>query len=121
MNNDKQLLVVEDDPQLGRALARQLRREHDNVVLAGSAKQALFLLESLGGEGGFFAIISDHDLGRGKNGEQFLLEVAERYPRILRYGMSGDPRNWYSVNDGLVRAVWDKGDEPQMLVDMVRK
>jgi len=80
------VLVVDDDEQILRGLARGLKQDHD-VLLATSAKVALAMAEAHALD----AVITDHDLGDsdGRDG-LWLLEQARRlHPDARRILMSG--------------------------------
>jgi len=58
--SDMHLLVVEDDPKLGRLLMRMLQEERHLVELTGSGEEALEIAEANGGmNGGMDAMILD--------------------------------------------------------------
>lgn len=114
------ILLVEDDPLVRRSLSRALVRAGFHVVAAGSGEQALHLLEMLGGESLFRAVLSDYDLGDGIDGEHLIAEVKERYSAISLFGMSGAPSNWDAANErGDVVGVWEKGYPLDTLLGML--
>lgn len=105
------LLIVDDDPLIRRVVSRALARHVEHIVAAGTSKQALYLLDTLGGQDVFDAVLTDHDLGGGDTGEKLLDKVSKLYPRIRRYGMSGDVDKWgTAAESGLVQGAWQKTD-----------
>lgn len=81
------ILILDDDPHLSRALARQLRAGAFDVQTAGSASSALALLSSQP----FDAVLSDLDLGGDVTGLDFLALVARLLPHVGRILMTGLP------------------------------
>jgi DNA-binding NtrC family response regulator len=77
--------VVEDDPSVRRAIARELGREFE-VTTVESADGALSALDHVGQ---FDVVISDYDLGFGSNGLDVLEEMAARMPGSTRILASG--------------------------------
>jgi DNA-binding NtrC family response regulator len=112
--------VVDDEPAVQRALARELRREYE-VVFASSYEAALGMLST---DQPFAAIVSDYLIGRGATGLDLLAEVAERSPRCLRVLFSGSIVPASAV-DAIKRGVahvfvpkpWEAGRVSQTLRD----
>ena len=78
------LLIVDDEPRILSALRRSLRREPYQVVAVESFREAFGVLESHS----VALLLSDHKMP-GKTGLQFLAEVAERHPRVVRILITG--------------------------------
>jgi DNA-binding NtrC family response regulator len=97
------VLVVDDDPALGRALVRMLRPA--DVVLVTSAAAAVHALS--GGE--FDAVLTDYGL-EPTNGVALLSEVARAHPTSRRYLMSGFDAGRFSehIASGLIRRMFPK-------------
>ncbi len=95
----RRVLVVDDDPSIRRALARELQREFE-VCLADGYATAIQLLD---GDAGFFAVVSDLMMGPGANGADLLTEVRRRSPRSARLLVSG------TVTEGQATCVVEDG------------
>jgi len=78
------LLLVDDDPNVCRALSRLFRPLGFRTVIAQSAEQALNFLSGIEAD----IIITDMRMP-GKNGRQLLEEVSRRYPHIHRILLTG--------------------------------
>jgi DNA-binding NtrC family response regulator len=78
------ILVVDDEPQVVRAMERMLRRDGLEVETAPCAERALALLEARLPD----VIISDYRMP-GMNGDELLRLVAERHPAVGRILVSG--------------------------------
>jgi len=92
---DKTLLLVDDDPNILKALKRLLRRESYTIRQANGGAEALQLLE----ENPVNVIISDHRMPI-MTGVEFLAQVKEKYPDITRIVLSG-----YSDIDTITEAI----------------
>ena len=111
------ILVVDDDPMVGKALSRRLRREGFDVAVAPSGLAALALVEGFAPD----LVISDYRMP-GMTGVELLEALGRRWPRARRILLSGDadPDVVLAVQGGGVRLVtkpWD--DEP--LVVLLRR
>lgn len=81
------LLLVEDDEAVRRALTRALRAEGVDVDEAGSAYEALSCLQA----DAYDAVVADYHLGEQSGA--WLLEQLERlHPKTLRVLITGDDR-----------------------------
>lgn len=81
---DRHLLLVDDEPNIVRALVRILRRDGYQIHTANSGKEGLELLKdhTVG------VIISDQRMPE-MNGIEFLSQVKELYPDTIRIVLSG--------------------------------
>ncbi|MEP0548479.1 MAG: FAD-dependent oxidoreductase [Rhodothermales bacterium] len=81
------ILVVDDDPDVLRAIARDLRRRYGQdyrILRASSAAEALTALDELHERGDPVALLlSDQRMPR-MNGVEFLREAMQRFPRSKR-------------------------------------
>ncbi len=92
---EKILLLVDDDPNVLKALKRLLRKENYRLLMAESGQQALNLLS----ENTVNVIISDHRMPV-MTGIEFLSKVKQCYPDITRIVLSG-----YSDIDTMTQAI----------------
>jgi DNA-binding NtrC family response regulator len=104
------VLLVDDEEHVLSALRRTLRREGYQVLTAGSAREALRILE----EGPVAAVVSDHKMP-GTSGLALLGQVARRWPavgRLLLTGWPGDiPRGELeAVGAALLEKPWDDAE-----------
>ena len=91
----KQILILDDEPNVISALSRLLRRNHYKVYSAIDVDQAFHLLQ----QNDIGVVISDQKMPRC-TGIEFLNQVRQRYPSIVRIILSG-----YSENDSLLDAI----------------
>ena len=84
MDSGQNILVVDDDELVRRALERALRSTGFCIHGASSGLQALELLEKLA----FAAVVSDH-LMPGMTGLELLREVKRRFPSCARIIVTG--------------------------------
>ncbi len=82
--SEKILLIVDDDPNILKALKRLLRKEEYTLLMAESGQQALSILS----ENAVNVIISDHRMPV-MTGVEFLSKVKQSYPDIIRIVLSG--------------------------------
>jgi len=92
---DKTLLLVDDDPNILKALKRLLHRENYTVLHTNGGSEALQILE----QNQVNVIISDHRMPM-MTGVEFLAKVKELYPDITRIVLSG-----YSDIDTITEAI----------------
>ncbi len=78
------LLLVDDEPNVPRAIRRALRSEGYKFLIANSAAEAFDLLRATPVD----VVISDHRMP-GVTGSEFLSEVNNRYPDTVRLMLSG--------------------------------
>jgi two-component system NtrC family sensor kinase len=83
---ERTILVVDDEPSVRAALTRTLRREKLKILSAGSAAEALEILERA--EVKPTVVISDLKMP-GMDGVTFLGEVRSRWPRVQRVLLTG--------------------------------
>ena len=77
------VLIVDDEPEIGRSLRRVLRGTYE-VELASNASEALAKLEVYRPD----IVISDHSMP-GMSGAELLSEVHSRMPDSIRLLLSG--------------------------------
>ena len=80
----RNLLLVDDEPNIPRALKRALRDEHYEVHTAHSGQEAMQLID----EHAFDVVVSDYRMP-GMNGAEFLARVRESSPNTVRLMLSG--------------------------------
>ncbi len=78
------LLIVDDEPEVGRALRRLLRAEFEVAIALGGA-EALARLEAFDPD----VVLSDFRMA-GMNGVELLAEVRRRRPATRRVLLTGD-------------------------------
>jgi two-component system NtrC family sensor kinase len=84
MDSGKNILVVDDDELVRRALERALRSTGYRIYTASGGLQALELLE----KHAFIAVISDH-LMPGMTGLELMREVKRRFPPCVKIIITG--------------------------------
>ncbi len=94
------ILVVDDLPELARAMARVLRIEGHQVETTTSAEEALEYLAGTPVD----LVISDLGLGEGLNGWQLAEEVRRRYPRT-RFALATGWGDRISPDEAAARGV----------------
>lgn len=78
------ILLVDDEQNVLRALARLLRRDGYTIHTAGTFQQAFDIL----GTAAVDVVVSDHRMPEGR-GTEFLGKVKETHPRTIRMILSG--------------------------------
>lgn len=94
------LLLVDDEPNVLLALKRVFRRENYQIFLAGSAEEALSVLEKNPIE-----LIMTDFMMPGMNGSELLRTVRERWPEAIRIMLTGHANTdavMGSIKDGAV-------------------
>ncbi len=94
------LLLVDDEPNVLKALQRVFRQENYLVATASNAGEALQLM----GQGAFHLVISDYMMP-GITGAEFLKQVKSLYPETIRIMLTGHADTGAvmgAVNDGAV-------------------
>ncbi|HZP83561.1 MAG TPA: response regulator [Chthonomonadaceae bacterium] len=93
----KRILFVDDEPNILQGLQRMLRpmRHEWDIAFAQSGPEALKLLE----QAPFDIVVSDMRMPR-MNGAQFLAEVRDRHPQIVRIILTGQ-----SDQEAILRAI----------------
>jgi len=84
MPDTLRLLCVDDEEHILKTLARFCHNEGITLLTAGSAAEALSILE----REPVMIVISDYQMP-GKNGLDFLSEVRSKWPQIVRIMLSG--------------------------------
>lgn len=100
------VLIVDDEVNVLRSLERTLRNEKYAILTAGSAAEALDILEATPVD----LIISDLGMP-GMNGFELLKVVKEKYPaiaRIILTGQSDTPTVLRAINEGEVYRFFTK-------------
>lgn len=83
------LLVVDDEPQVLRALERLLKRKKYRILVAASAKEALAVLHAQAEAGEpVGVVVSDYTM-EGMSGTGLLGKVAKFYPDTIRILLTG--------------------------------
>ncbi len=88
----KVILCVDDEPIILESLREQLEKHFgDNYIYetAESAEEALEILNDLEEEGVEVAIIVCDWLMPGMKGDQFLLQIDLKYPRVIKILLTG--------------------------------
>ena len=93
------ILLVDDEPHVLSALTRALRNAPYHVLTAGSASQALAIMETTT----IKVIVSDEQLD-GMQGSELLAEVQRRFPLTLRIMLTG-----HATLEAAMRAVNESG------------
>jgi DNA-binding NtrC family response regulator len=83
-----QVLVVDDEPGVGRAMRRLLTRVRVSCVIVDGAAAAKRALAEATADAPFTAVISDHRMP-GQTGSELLRELRASHPRLLRVLMTG--------------------------------
>jgi CheY-like chemotaxis protein len=83
-NTARRVLVVDDEPEVGKALARLLRRAGFEVLVASSGEEALKHLDPFQPD----VVLADYRM-TGMSGSECLRAVAERRPSAARLLISG--------------------------------
>lgn len=107
------ILFVDDDPKILSAVVRALRLEPYEVLTALDASAAFELLA----RGDVQVVVSDQRM-RGVPGTDFLAQVRERYPRVVRIMMTAFPTMGTalaSINEAEVFRFLLKPVEPLLL------
>ncbi len=81
----KTILVVDDDPDMLRALKRTLAKLRSTVLTAETAARALELLAAVSID----LVVSDYSLGTGETGLDLLAFVRSKEPRTRRVLLTG--------------------------------
>jgi putative nucleotidyltransferase with HDIG domain len=84
MRHDHTVLFVDDEVNILKALQRLLRMEEMNVICASRASEALDLLEKNPAQ----VVVTDQRMPE-MSGVDFLAQVRERYPDIVRMMLTG--------------------------------
>ncbi len=77
-NRRPRILVIDDEPLLGRTLSFMLEEHHDVVVVEGGAQALL----TLGADARFDLVLCDLDMP-GVNGSSVHTEVARAHPELI--------------------------------------
>ena len=109
----RDILILDDDPAITRALRRVLSAHH-TVRCAGTAAEALALIEARVPE----VLLSDYQLAE-VTADEFLREVKARWPSIRCILHSASRRDAWAdlIKDGIVEAVLVK---PASISDLLK-
>jgi DNA-binding NtrC family response regulator len=86
------ILCVDDEAIILNSLVRQLQTAFDDVYLyetAESADEALEIIEELQAEGTALLVIVSDWLMPGAKGDEFLIEVHQRFPGVVKIMLTG--------------------------------
>jgi DNA-binding NtrC family response regulator len=100
------VLLLDDDPDILRGLARVLRKEPYQILTAGTAEGAARVLQNRSVD----LIVADEEMP-GMSGTEFLAGVAREYPDIIRIVLTGHPSlpvALRAINDGKVYQFFTK-------------
>jgi two-component system probable response regulator PhcQ len=100
------ILLVDDDPNVLRALKRVLHKEPYEILTANAAEQAAQLLQDHNVD----LIVSDEEMP-GMSGTEFLAGVAREYPDTVRIVLTGHPtvpNTLRAINEGKVYQFFTK-------------
>lgn len=93
-NSEKNLLVIDDEVEITKALVRQFRKIY-NVYTANNAHEALVLMEKVNIQ----VILSDQRMP-GMTGVDFYSGIRDKYPDALKLILTG-----YSDIEAVIRAI----------------
>ncbi|HUB09796.1 MAG TPA: response regulator [Myxococcales bacterium] len=113
------ILIVDDEPQVARALGRLLRRSGFEVEMAASGEEALAKIGAFVPD----VVISDFRMP-GMDGAQLLAEVKKRLPLALRLILSGhaDLRSILSsINEGEICRFLSKPWDDREILALLQK
>jgi len=102
--NKKVILCVDDEPMILESLEIQLRAHFGDRFLyesAESAKEAIEVIEDLVGNGLRLLVIVSDWLMPGVRGDEFLIEVNERFPGIIKVLLTGQ------ADDAAIQRAWN--------------
>jgi CheY-like chemotaxis protein len=86
------ILCVDDEAIILNSLVRQLQTAFDDAYLyetAESADEALEIIEELQSEGTALLVIVSDWLMPGAKGDEFLIEVHQRFPGVVKIMLTG--------------------------------
>lgn len=112
------VLLVDDEPIILNALVRNLRQEPYRVLTAGSASQAMDLMQQTPAD----VIVSDDEMP-GVSGVEFLSQLRLLYPATIRLMLTGQvsiERTLQAINDGHVFRFLTKPCPPETLIEALR-
>lgn len=112
-------LFVDDEPAVLEAAARTLRGEAFDVLTAGSAAEAIELLE----ERPVDVVIADHRMP-GTPGSTLLATVRQRWPEVARFMLSGHGTAEIAlraINEGQVARFFLKPSDPREIAAAIRE
>ncbi len=110
----QKVLFVDDEPQVLASLQRALRREPFEIVVAGSAQEALAILEREAVD----VVVSDEEMP-GMSGSELLAEIYRLYPDTVRMILTGKASlegAIKAINEGQISRFFTK---PANTIDLV--
>jgi CheY-like chemotaxis protein len=102
--NKKVILCVDDEPMILESLEIQLRAHFGDRFLyesAESASEAIEVIEDLVGNGLRLLVIVSDWLMPDVRGDEFLIEVNERFPGIIKVLLTGQ------ADDAAIQRAWE--------------
>ncbi len=119
MSGERNLLLVDDEPNILRALKRLLRRDGYSITTANSGKEGLECIK----QQDFGVIVSDQRMPE-MNGTEFFAQAKEIAPDTVRIILSGytDLKSiTNSINEGAIYKFFTKPWDDEQLKENVRK
>ncbi len=115
----QRVLLVDDDENLLRGLARALRHQPYHLYTARSADEAMLILKSRPID----LVLADHWMP-GMNGTELLTWVAKHLPHVKRFLITGAPTVQAAIsaiNDAGVERLFTKPCDPVELAFAIHK
>lgn len=106
MTTPRRILLVDDEPNICKALRRSLRKEEYEVFTASEPAEAFAILK----EHPMDMVISDH-LMPNMTGVEFLASVRDRFPEVMRILLTGHAdmeTAIRAINDGQIYRFFTK-------------
>ena len=113
------VLLVDDEPRIAKAIQRTLRREEFDIYTAGSARAALDILATTPID----VVVSDEKMP-GMSGTEFLAVVHREYPHTVRIVLTGHASldtAIKAINEGSIFRFMTKPCNPSELAITIRQ
>lgn len=113
------VLIVDDQPEVTRAIHRALYKEPYDLLCANSANEALDMMTRQTVD----VVISDEKMP-GISGTEFLRQVSEKYPRTVRMMLTGNANlgeTVRAINEGKVYHYFTKPWNDEDLMVTIRQ